>query len=41
MTTNDITGDKVKSKPNSKAYRDNHDAIFNKKKKKPYVKRPS
>jgi hypothetical protein len=32
--TNDITKDKLISKPNSDAYRDNFDAIFNKKKKK-------
>ena len=30
MTKNDITGDKLVSKKNSDAYRDNYDAIFNK-----------
>lgn len=31
MTTrNDVTGDKIKSKPNSDAYRTNHDKIFGK-----------
>ena len=35
MTTkNDITGDKIKSKPNNKEYRDNYDKIFKDKKKK-------
>jgi hypothetical protein len=29
MTTNDITGDKLRSRPNSKAFNDNFDAIFN------------
>jgi hypothetical protein len=27
---NDITGDKIKSKPNSDAYRDNYDKAFRK-----------
>ena len=27
-STNDITGDKLKSKPNSQEYRDNFDNIF-------------
>ena len=31
MTKNEITGDKLISKKNSDAYRDNYDAIFNKK----------
>ena len=31
MTTrNDITGDKIKSKPPSKEYKDNYDKIFRK-----------
>jgi hypothetical protein len=29
MTTNDITGDRLRSRPNSKAFNDNFDAIFN------------
>ena len=29
---NDITGDSIQSKSNSQKYRDNYDAIFNKKK---------
>lgn len=29
--TNPITGDKIQSRPQSKAYQDNYDAIFNKK----------
>ena len=33
-TTNDITGDKLKSKPNNDGYRDNYEAIFGGKKKK-------
>ena len=33
MTKNDITGDKLISKSNSDNYRDNYDAIFNKKEK--------
>jgi len=34
MTTrNSITGDKIKSKPNSDEYRSNYDLIFNKGKK--------
>lgn len=31
-STNDITGDEIKSKLNSDAYRDNYDAIFGKRK---------
>jgi len=35
MTTkNSVTGDKIKSKPNSTAYRSNYDKIFSKPKKK-------
>ena len=30
-TRNDITGDSIQSKSNSKKFRDNYDAIFNKK----------
>jgi hypothetical protein len=30
---NDVTGDSIKSRVNSKAYRDNWDRIFGKKKK--------
>lgn len=30
---NDITGDEIRSKPNSDAYRENWDRIFGKKKK--------
>ena len=33
-TQNDITGDKIKSKTNSKSFRDNYDSIFNKPPKK-------
>jgi|TARA_B110000285_G_scaffold43061_1_gene47857 hypothetical protein len=32
-TKNDITGDELKSKNNTKAYEDNYDRIFGKKKK--------
>ncbi len=32
-TANDITGDKLKSKPNNDGYRNNYEAIFGKKKK--------
>ena len=28
MSRNDITGDKIKSKPSSRAYLDNYDRIF-------------
>jgi hypothetical protein len=28
MSTNDITGDEIKSKPTTQAYRDNYDLIF-------------
>ncbi len=28
MSTNDITGDKIKSRKNSKEYRDNYDKAF-------------
>ena len=28
MTTNDITGDSLRTRPASDAYRDNYDAIF-------------
>lgn len=31
VTKNDVTGDKIKSKANSQAYRDNWDRIFSKK----------
>ena len=31
MTKNDITGDKIQTRNNSDAYRDNYDAIFSKK----------
>ena len=31
---NDVTGDSIRSKASSKAYRDNYDKIFGKKKKK-------
>ena len=35
MTTrNAVTGDKIKSKPNSTEYRSNYDVIFKKKRKK-------
>lgn len=35
MTTmNDVTGDSIRSKAQSKKYRDNYDLIFGKKKKK-------
>ena len=34
MTTNDITGDKIKSKIPSKEYLDNYDVIFGKPEKK-------
>ncbi len=42
MTTkNSITGDAIKSKPNSSAYRDNYGTIFKSKKKKvKNVRRP-
>jgi hypothetical protein len=30
MTTNDITGDRLRSKPNTKAFDDNFDRIFRK-----------
>jgi hypothetical protein len=33
VARNDITGDKIQSKENSKAYEDNYDKIFGKKKK--------
>ena len=33
-TRNDITGDELKSKTNSEAYRNNYDAIFGKKTRK-------
>ena len=36
-TTNSVTGDKIKSKPNSQQYRDNYDKIDFSKKKKPKV----
>jgi len=32
MSRNDITGDKLRSKPNTKAFRDNYDSIFGNKK---------
>lgn len=32
-TKNDVTGDSIRSKSSSKAYRDNYDRIFRKKKK--------
>ena len=31
MTTNDITGDALRTKPATDAYRDNYDAIFRRK----------
>lgn len=33
VTRNDITGDKIQSKENNKAYQDNYDKIFSNKKK--------
>ncbi len=38
-TKNSITGDKIKSKPNSNKYRDNWDIIFNKSEKKQNVRK--
>ncbi len=38
-TTNDITNDRLVSKHNSDAYRNNYDAIFGKKKDKPEDKK--
>lgn len=35
MTTNDITGDRLRSRPNNKAFEDNFDRIFGVKDDKP------
>ena len=31
MTKNDVTGDRIRTKTNSKKYRENYDKIFNRK----------